>query len=228
MSDRISIVVPVLNEVQSLPETLARLAPLRAKGHEVIVVDGGSDDGTPAIAALQADRVMAAAAGRGRQMNAGAAAAGGNVLLFLHADTRLPADADTLILNSLTEGRHCWGRFDVRLSEHHPMLRLVAFMMNLRSRLTGIATGDQAIFVRRKAFEAIGRFPEIAVMEDIVLSRRLRAVSPPACLRQRVLTSSRRWRKHGIVRTIVMMWILRFAFALGVPPARLARIYGLR
>ena len=228
MSDRISIIIPVLNEAQSLPETLALLGPLRAKGHEVIVVDGGSDDGTSVIAALRADRVMSSPVGRGGQMNAGAAAARGDVLVFLHADTRLPEDADTLILQSLTDGLRCWGRFDVRLSGSHPALQLVAFMMNLRSRLNGIATGDQAIFVRRATFEAVGRFPEIPLMEDIVLSGRLRAVTPPVCLRQCVLTSSRRWRQHGIVRTVVTMWALRLAFALGVPPARLARIYGLR
>jgi rSAM/selenodomain-associated transferase 2 len=228
MSSRISIIIPVLNEAQSLPETLARLAPLRTGGHEVIVVDGGSSDGTPTLAAPHADRVVASSAGRGRQMNAGAANARGDILLFLHADTVLPEDAENLVMEALNGGRHFWGRFDVRLSGDHPLLRLVAFMMNLRSRLSGIATGDQAVFVRRETFEIVGGFPDIALMEDIVISRRLLTLGSPVCLRRQVVTSSRRWQRHGIIRTIVTMWALRLAFALGVPPARLARIYGPR
>jgi len=223
----LSIIVPVLNEADTIAAQLDALAPLRARGAEVIVVDGGSRDGTPALAAKRADRVLAAPRGRATQMNAGAGAAEGDVLLFLHADTSLPPEADHLIDNALA-GRAVWGRFDVRIEGTHPLLRLVAGLMNRRSRLTGIATGDQAIFVTREAFATVGGYPDIPLMEDIVLSRRLKRLSRPACLAARVTTSGRRWQQYGVLRTILTMWRLRLLFLLGADPQNLASAYGYR
>ncbi|RAI46104.1 TIGR04283 family arsenosugar biosynthesis glycosyltransferase [Rhodoplanes roseus] len=222
----LSIVVPVLNEQNAVVATLDALAPLRARGAEVIVVDGGSRDATVARAMPLADRVIATPRGRAVQMNAGAAIARGTVLLFLHADTRLPDRADRLIAGALASPDRAWGRFDVIISGRHPLLRVVATMMNLRSRLTGIATGDQAIFVRRDAFTTAGGFPPIALMEDIALSAALKRISAPACLSTCVITSGRRWETHGTVRTILLMWRLRLAYWLGASPTRLARAYG--
>jgi rSAM/selenodomain-associated transferase 2 len=223
---QLSIVIPVLDEAATIADALAALAPDRARGAEVIVVDGGSRDDTVETARPRADRVITAPRGRGSQMNAGAAAAQGDVLLFLHADTRLPPEADRLVLAALERSRRAWGRFDVTIAGRSPFLHVVAAMMNLRSRLTGIATGDQAMFMTRAAFAQAGGFPDIPLMEDIVLSRRLKNVSPPACLNARVTTSGRRWDRDGVVRTVLMMWRLRFAFFLGAEPARLARQYG--
>jgi rSAM/selenodomain-associated transferase 2 len=222
---RISIVIPALNEARGIAETLWPLQQCRARGHEVIVVDGGSADATADIARTLADRVIASAPGRARQQNAGVDAAAGDVLLFLHADTLLPPDADRLILGGLMRSGRGWGRFDVRLSGRRAALRMVERTMNLRSRVTGIATGDQAIFVRRDWFRRAGGFPRIPLMEDVALSTALRRMGPPLCLRQRVLTSSRRWEERGVLRTIVLMWRLRAAYALGADPARLAERY---
>ncbi|HEY8070130.1 MAG TPA: TIGR04283 family arsenosugar biosynthesis glycosyltransferase [Burkholderiales bacterium] len=217
---KLSVVVPVLNEAAGIARTLGLLAPLRARGHEVIVADGGSEDGSRELAAPLADRVIAAPRGRARQMNAGAAAAAGQALLFLHADTTLPEAADRLALQAL--GERLWGRFDVRIDGRSPLLPVVAFFMNARSRLTGIATGDQAIFVRRAAFTG---FPEIALMEDIAFSRSMKQLSPPACLRETVTTSGRRWERNGVARTVLLMWRLRLAYFLGASPDELARRY---
>ncbi len=225
---RLSIVVPVLNEAEAIPEHLNALAPLRAGGTEVIVVDGGSQDDTVARAASGADRVLAAERGRAAQMNAGARAATGDIILFLHADTRLPPHADALVRDALAKENGLWGRFDVRIGGTHRLLGLVAALMNRRSRLTGIATGDQAIFVTRHAFEAVGGYPDIPLMEDIVLSRRLKVLSGPVCLKARAITSGRRWERHGVLRTIVTMWRLRLAFFLGADPRALALAYGYR
>lgn len=217
---KLSIIVPALDEAPGIAATLAALAPLRARGHEVILADGGSADGTPALAAPLADKVIAAPRGRARQMNAGAAQASGDALLFLHADTRLPPDADRLVLAAL--GERPWGRFDVRIDGRSRLLGMVAFFMNWRSRLTGIATGDQAIFVRRTDFPG---FPEIALMEDIAFSKAMKRRGAPACLRERVTTSGRRWDQQGAMCTIVHMWWLRLAYALGADPDELARRY---
>jgi len=221
---RVSIVVPALDEAAGIGASLAALQAFRAAGAELIVVDGGSRDATRAIAAPLADRLLEAPRGRASQMNAGAAEARSDVLLFLHADTLLPPDALEAIAAALAAGRE-WGRFDVTIAGGGALLSLVAAMMNARSRLTGIATGDQAIFARREAFERAGRFPAIALMEDVALSRALKRISRPACLRERVVTSARRWRRHGTVRTIVLMWWLRLAYALGADPGALARRY---
>ena len=224
-SPAVSVVVPVLDEATTLAGSLLPLQSARGRDVEVIVVDGGSRDGTPRAAHPLSDRVLDAPRGRAHQMNTGAEAARGRVLLFLHADTRLPRGWVTLVRDALdTRGRE-WGRFDVRLDGAHPMLRVVERAMNLRSRLSGIATGDQAIFVTRAAFEAAGGFPDIALMEDVALSRTLRARSRPACLRAAAITSSRRWERNGIARTIVLMWRLRLRYALGADPDELARIY---
>jgi rSAM/selenodomain-associated transferase 2 len=212
---KLSVVVPVLNEAATIRAALETLAPLRARGHEVIVVDGGSTDGTAALAAGLCDRVLAALRGRASQMNAGARAASGDTLLFLHADTRLPEHF------SIPESS-LWGRFDVRIEGRHPLLKVVAWAMNLRSRLSGIATGDQAMFVRREAFPG---FPEIPLMEDVALSRLLKRRAAPACLREKVTTSGRRWESRGVLRTILLMWRLRLLYFLGARPEDLARRY---
>jgi rSAM/selenodomain-associated transferase 2 len=188
-----------------------------------VVIDGGSGDGTAELARPLADRVLSAPRGRAAQMNAGAAAASGDTLLFLHADTRLPDDADRLVLNGLKD--RPWGRFDVSFDEGG-WLRLVGMMMNARSRVTGIATGDQAIFMTRAAFEQAGGFPPIALMEDVALSARLKRIGRPLCVTACVTTSGRRWRQRGLLQTILLMWGLRLRYFFGADPARLARAYG--
>ncbi len=224
-SETLSIIVPTLNEARDVPATLEALQPQRARGHEVLVVDGGSRDGTRELARGLADRVVSAPRGRASQMNAGAALARGEILLFLHADTRLPENADALVVRGLAESGRAWGRFDVRIEGKSPLLSLVAFFMNLRSRLSGIATGDQAIFVRRDAFHRAGGFPPLELMEDIALSRALKALSPPLCLADKALTSGRRWERRGVLRTVFLMGWLRLQFFFGVAPERLARMY---
>jgi rSAM/selenodomain-associated transferase 2 len=217
---KLSVVIPTLDEADRIARALEALAPLRANGHEVIVADGGSADGTRDIALALADRVIGAPRGRARQMNAGAAAASGDALVFLHADTRLPPHADEDVIRALQE--RAWGRFDVRIEGHSPMLPMIAFFMSLRSRLSGIATGDQAIFVRRAAFPG---FPEIALMEDVAFSKSMKQRSAPACLRQTVLTSGRRWERNGVIHTVLLMWRLRLAYFFGASPDELARQY---
>lgn len=204
---------------------LQSLAPLRARGVEVIVVDGGSKDATAALARPLAGQVITATRGRALQMNAGAAVARGETLLFLHADCRLPAAADALIANGLNRAKENWGRFDVELSGRHPLLAIIATCMNLRSRLTGVSTGDQGLFVTRSLFEAVGGFQPIALMEDVALSKQLKRYGPPLNLRQRMMVSGRRWEKHGVMRTVLLMWQLRLQYWLGVDPGKLARTY---
>lgn len=222
---RLAIVVPTLDEAAGIAATLAALQPLRADGHEVVVVDGGSRDATLALVRPLADRALLARPGRATQMNAGARAASGGALLFLHADSRLPPDAAAAIGRALAAGAR-WGRFDVSIAGRPRILRVVAAMMNLRSRLTGIATGDQGIFVERALFDAVGGYAEIPLMEDIALSKSLKRLGGrPACLRERITTSGRRWEARGPWRTIVTMWWLRAAYALGADPTRLARGY---
>ena len=221
--DRLTIVLPVLNEAAIIVAALQALAPLRERGAEVIVVDGGSRDSTARLAEPLADRVIAVPRGRGAPMNAGAALGSGDRLLFLHADTALPGNADDLIAAALR--RRPWGRFDLRIAGRHPLLALVAHMINLRSRLTGVATGDQAIFVTREAFVAVGGFPDLPLMEDIAISHRLKRLCRPFCIGTPVVTSGRRWERNGVVRTILLMWRLRLAYYLGVEPDLLARRY---
>ncbi|MBK9988958.1 MAG: TIGR04283 family arsenosugar biosynthesis glycosyltransferase [Betaproteobacteria bacterium] len=223
----LAIVMPVLNEAAGIEAALRALMPLMARGVRVLVADGGSADDTLARARrFGGVEVIEAARGRAAQMNAGAqAASGARVLLFLHADTTLPPDADRLIEQALAGGRHVWGRFDVRIAGRPRMLRVVAACMNVRSRWSGIATGDQALFMTRAAFDAVGGFPEQPLMEDIEMSKRLRTLSRPACLRERVITSGRRWESRGVWRTIVLMWRLRWAYWRGASPQVLARRY---
>lgn len=222
---RLSIVLPVLNEAAGLGAALQTLTSLRARGAEIIVADGGSSDPSAALALAGGAQVVNAPRGRALQMNAGAAQSRGDVLLFLHADTRLPANADELIREALAGGARVWGRFDVVITGRPRMLRLIAALMNLRSRLTGIATGDQAMFMTRAAFEAAGGFPAQPLMEDIEMSRRLLHLSRPACLRAKVQTSGRRWESRGVWRTVLLMWRLRFAYWRGAAPERLADLY---
>lgn len=221
----LSIIIPVLNEAETLASRLAALQGLRAGGVEVIVVDGGSTDDSAGRAEPLADCVITAPRGRGRQMNAGAERATGDVMLFLHADTVLP-DLATERIEAAVTGGALWGRFDVRIDGASVMLPIVAALMNGRSRLTGIATGDQAIFATREAFARVGGFPDIPLMEDIAFSSTMRRMARPACLAEKVTTSGRRWEKHGVWRTILMMWWLRLRFWLGVSPQALAREYG--
>ena len=225
MEERVSIIVPVLNEAEGIANALRSLAPLRNHGAELIVVDGGSVDATLQHCAGLADQVLVGPRGRARQMNLGAARATGSILLFLHADTRLPAQALSLVRQALASGKHDWGRFDVIIEGASALFPIIATLMNWRSRWSGIATGDQAIFVRCAAFDAMGGFPDQPLMEDIELSRRLRRRGRPACFDAKVITSGRRWERGGVWRTVALMWRLRLLYWLGVSPQRLARSY---
>jgi rSAM/selenodomain-associated transferase 2 len=221
---RLSVIIPVLNEGARALACVQDLSPLRAAGHELILVDGGSERLDADALTPWVDHLLNSEAGRARQMNLGASVARGEVLWFLHADTRLLGDAVTAIQAAQSNGP-AWGRFDIRLDGRSPLLRLVALMMNTRSRWSGIATGDQGIFVHRDLFQRVGGFPDQALMEDIEISAGLKRLRRPDCLRQRLLTSSRRWQRKGILRTILLMWGLRLAYWLGVSPRRLAAYY---
>jgi len=222
---RLTVIIPALDEAPTIGGTLATLAPLVARGVEVVVVDGGSRDATARIAREHGARVAVTGRGRARQMNAGAAHASGDVLLFLHVDTRLPEGAIALLQQAFVQPAVQWGRFDVRLSGAHPAFRLIETMINLRSRVSGVATGDQALFLRAGLFHAIGGFPAIPLMEDVAITKTLRRLSRPLCLRERVTTSSRRWEQHGIVSTVLLMWWLRLLYVCGMSPARLRDMY---
>lgn len=222
---RTSIVVPLLNERERLPRLIDHLRSLLANGNgEVIPVDGGSDDGSAQLLSSAGFQVIAAERGRARQMNAGAAVATGDCLLFLHADTRLPQGALEKIEKAVSGG-NCWGRFDLRICGGSLWFPLIATLINWRSRVSGIATGDQAIFVRRDAFERLGGFPEQPLMEDIELSKRLLQLSRPACIRAPAETSGRRWQRYGVLRTVLLMWRLRFDYWRGISADSLARRY---
>ncbi len=220
---RISIIIPALDEEENLAATLGSCGGNLVS--EVIVVDGGSSDGTVAVAESHGARVVGAARGRALQMNAGAAAAGGDVLLFLHADTVLPVNFDAAIADALADRPVVGGRFDIDLQPSSPLIWLTARLISLRSRLSRLATGDQALFVRRAFFEQIGGYEEIPIMEDLALSAAMKRGGKVACLRHCVVSSSRRWRKDGVVRTILLMWTLRLLYFCGVSPRRLAKVY---
>jgi len=225
MKPQLSIIIPVVNEARHLATRLQALQALR--NHcQLLLVDGGSDDDSAELAEPLVDQVLHSPRGRARQMNCGAAGAQADVLLFLHADTVLPDNAVTLIVRAVAEGYH-WGRFDVSFDSPQPIFKLIAFMMNWRSRLTSIATGDQALFMTRSAFDAVGGFPEIALMEDIAVSASLKKLGRPCCLTDQVITSARRWQQHGIVKTILLMWWLRLCYFFGADPSELVnRYYG--
>jgi rSAM/selenodomain-associated transferase 2 len=222
----ISTIIPTLNEAATISDTLAALQPMRKRGHQVILVDGGSQDSTFSIAKPLVDLALCSSAGRATQMNAGAGVAHGDLLWFLHADTHIPVDTELLLEPLLRDCTKEWGRFDIRLSGNELSLRIIERMMNWRSRLSGIATGDQGIFIYRDTFERIGGFSDMPLMEDVDISRRLkRASGMPLCLSHKLTTSSRRWEKHGVLPTIVLMWRLRLAYWLGASPTDLARQY---
>ena len=220
---KLSIIIPALNEAGSIEQVLMSVRALVMPA-EVIVVDGGSEDNTRDLAQPLADLVIQSTRGRARQMNAGAAKATGEYLLFLHADTRLPTEAWTQLQSAFDQDAH-WGRFDVRISGKPVMLIVVARLMNWRSRLTGIATGDQAMFVRRELFESLGGFPDQPLMEDIELSRRLLKHSRPYCLAGPVTTSGRRWEQRGVWSTIGLMWRLRYRYWRGESAEQLSKEY---
>lgn len=221
---KLSIIIPVLNESAALPALMAQLATLMQDGVDVLLVDGGSQDHTASLAERAGWRVVRSERGRAHQMNAGAASASGDIFLFLHADTQLPPDAVAQVRLALQGGR-CWGRFDVVIAGQALMLKVVAWMMNRRSRWSGMATGDQAMFMTRQAFDAVGGFPVQPLMEDIEMSLRLKRLSPPVCLRCKVTTSGRRWETRGVWRTIFLMWRLRWAYWRGQSATELAQAY---
>lgn len=222
---RISVIVPALDEGRGIEGTLRSLAPVREAGGEVVVVDGGSRDDTVTCARPLADRVIEAEPGRASQLNAGAAAAAGDLLWFVHADTQVDPEALLDLRRAAADPGFVWGRFGVRLSGRRRLFRLIAILINLRSCLSGVATGDQGLCVRRAAFDSTGGFPEIPLMEDVAFSRVMRAHARPRCLPVRLTTSSRRWEQRGAWRTIWLMWRLRWAFWRGTDPAELARRY---
>ena len=226
---KISIIIPVINEEVNLAGTLEHLQFIRQQGHEIVVVDGGSKDNSFMLAQESADIVIVSKPGRAIQMNSGAEVASGDVFLFLHADTILPDSVLTILEeNAQTEWlqtKWFWGRFDVRLSSNKFVYRIIEFLMNLRSRLTSIATGDQAIFISQSLFLKVGGFPEIALMEDIEISKRLKAIIKPICLEQKVITSSRRWEEKGVITTVLLMWKLRLYYFFGVSPNKLKQLY---
>jgi rSAM/selenodomain-associated transferase 2 len=222
---RLSIIVPMLNEAEQLPELFAHLLPYQRAGCEIIFVDGGSADGSAMLCEVAGFITLRTARGRANQMNAGASQASGDVLLFLHADTRLPQGAARHIEQALANKEHCWGRFDVCITGRPFMLRVVSRLMNWRSRLTGITTGDQAIFVRRAVFEHLRGFPDQPLMEDVELSKRLLTFSHPACIAHCVMTSGRRWETRGVWRTILLMWRLRWAYWRGTDADELVKLY---
>ncbi len=223
-----AIIVPVFDEADGVVAALAALAPFRDRGAEIVVVDGGSRDGTVELARPLSNQVMAAPRGRAVQMNTGVAATDAELLLFLHADCALPPYADDVIRDGLGDGPWQWGRFDVRIEGRNPLLRVVSAMMNWRSQLTGIATGDQAMFMTRRAFAEVGGFPNMPLMEDIAMSKRLKRISRPLCIAANVVASGRRWEARGVVRTVLLMWSLRLRYFFGTDPQKLARIYGYR
>ena len=223
LNPELSIIVPMLNEIEQLPQLMSHLQYWQRRGCEVLLVDGGSHDSSAETAEALGYSVLRSTCGRAQQMNAGAAQAQGKALIFLHADTRLPMDADRQILAALQQ-RH-WGRFDIYLSGDSWMLRVIAFFINIRSRLSGIATGDQAFFIDRATFIAIDGFPEQPLMEDIEICKRLKLRGRPHCLRTKVISSGRRWMTRGVWPTIWLMWRLRWKYWRGVAVEQLAKEY---
>jgi len=227
-TQQLSVIIPALNEAGCIQPTLEALQPLRSRGHEIILVDGGSSDATLALCQPLVDRVMQSPPGRARQMQTGADVAAGNILWFLHADSKIPVAADNLIMQALDSAQADWGRFDISFTDGQPLLKCVAWFMNQRSHLTGIATGDQGIFVRRTLFDKVDGMPSIPLMEDISFSGSLKQHGRPCRVTQTLGTSPRRWHAHGILRTIVTMWGLRLAYFAGISPERLEKFYTVK
>lgn len=223
---RLSVIIPTLNEAENLQHTLAPLQAMRRRGHEIILVDGGSTDATLQLAHPLVDQIIESSPGRAMQMNAGARQARGDVLWFLHGDTLVPRDADQVIEKTWRDAAHDWGRFNVRLSGGHVLFRVIEAMMNLRSCITGIATGDQGMFIGQRCFESLGGYRDMPLMEDIELSRRLKKnYGRPACIATPLITSSRRWERQGIIKTVILMWRLRLAYFFGANPVELKQRY---
>lgn len=224
-SSKISIIIPTLNEATALSQHLPELQSYRQRGHEIILVDGGSHDQSLNAARPLVDRIIQTVKGRSHQMNEGADVAKNDILLFLHADTGLPELADNLVLQTLASEQSLWGRFNVRFSSNKIMFKVIAALMNLRSALSGIATGDQAIFVKKRTFEDVGLFDRIPLMEDVALCKKLLKLARPCCLKETVKTSSRRWEKNGVWKTVFLMWRIRLAYFFGAKPEKLADQY---
>jgi rSAM/selenodomain-associated transferase 2 len=216
---RISIIIPVLNEARNIKQAVASTQP--STNVEVIVVDGGSNDGTVEIAESLGVKLISAPRGRAAQMNAGALAASGEILLFLHADSRLSAGFDIIVRTALQQPGVVAGAFAVRIDAQLWSLRLVEWGVNWRSRFLQMPYGDQAIFLTKEIFHKIGKFPEIPIMEDFELIRRLRRTGEITIINVPVLTSARRWLKNGVFKTTLTNQIIIVAYLLGVSPKRI-------
>jgi rSAM/selenodomain-associated transferase 2 len=221
---KLSVIVPILNEAPAIARTLTAIRN-GAPDAQIIVVDGGSTDGSLELARPRCEVVISASRGRALQMNAGARRASGDALVFVHADTIVPVTFARDLEGALADPEVVGGRFDVRLDDNHPLCVLIGTLISLRSRISSTGTGDQAIFVRKKIFESLGGFPAMPICEDLDFARRLKRAGRVACLRSMVTTSARRWRKGGIMRTVMRMWTIRLLYLAGVSPVRLARMY---
>ncbi|MBT8147397.1 MAG: TIGR04283 family arsenosugar biosynthesis glycosyltransferase [Gammaproteobacteria bacterium] len=219
------MIIPVLNEADLLSQQLQSLQSWRLAGHEIVVVDGGSQGSMESGHRKLTDKILQSRKGRSLQMNAGAQAADGDILLFLHVDTRLPEDALALIEDAMSDISTVWGRFDVRLSGRAAIFRIIERAISVRSHLTGVVTGDQGLFVRRRVFEQVQGFAPVPLMEDVEISKRLKRLAWPVRITRPVITSSRRWEQHGAIRTVLLMWWLRLQYFLGTSPEKLANKY---